>query len=107
VAEDIRGKMPGDLPEVKAGVPKELSKKSLEEDVFIAKTFSTPSGRKTLEWLRNLYIEAPVAGYVVDRNGNINAAATTFQLYQKEGQRIVIKNIEMRVKRGQNPANPG
>ncbi len=99
MAEDTRGQMPGDLPEVKAGVPAELSEKVKEEDVFIAKTFSTPNGRKTLQWLRELYIEAPLQGYVVDSRGAINADATTFQLYQKEGQKIAIKNIEMRVKR--------
>lgn len=99
VGDSNRGQMPGDLQETKQGVPKELAEKVLEEDVFIAKTFSTPAGRKTLQWLRELYIEAALQGYVVDGRGAINAEATTFQMYQREGQRFLIKNIEMRMKR--------
>lgn len=89
----------GDLNEPKKGIPEEMAQKILEMDVLIAKTFSTHAGKKVLGWLRQQYIENPVEGYVVDRNGNINADATTFQLYQQQGQKIVIKNLEMRMKR--------
>lgn len=89
----------GDLNEPKKGVPAPISEKIHEMDVLIAKTFSSHAGKKVLGWLRQQYIENPVEGYVVDRNGAINADATTFQLYQKEGQKIVVKNLEMRMKR--------
>jgi hypothetical protein len=89
----------GDLNEPKKGVPTPISKKILEMDVLIAKTFCTQAGKKVLSWLREQYVENPVEGYVVDRNGNINADATTFQMYQREGQKIVVKNLEMRMKR--------
>lgn len=89
----------GDLNESKKGIPEEMAQKILEMDVLIAKTFSTHAGKKVLDWLRKQYVENPVEGYVVDRNGNINADATTFQMYQREGQKIVIKNLEMRMKR--------
>ena len=89
----------GDLNEPKKGIPPEMAQKILDMDVLIAKTFSSHAGRKVLEWLRQQYIENPVEGYVVDRNGAINADATTFQMYQREGQKIVIKNLEMRMKR--------
>jgi len=69
-------------------------------DVLIAKTFNSPAGKKVLEWLKEEYVEGIVAGYVVDRNGTINAMASTFQMYQREGQRILVKNIEKRMKRG-------
>jgi len=99
VAEDDRSQLPGEFNEKKKRVPSEIAQKILEMDVLIAKTFSTPAGKKVLKWLRNQYIDGPVEAYVVDRNGNINAAATTFQMYQREGQRIIIKNLEMRMKR--------
>jgi len=89
----------GDLNEPKKGVPAEIAQKILDMDVLIAKTFSTLAGKKVLDWLRQQYVENPVEGYVVDRNGAINADATTFQMYQLQGQRIVIKNLEMRMKR--------
>ena len=74
-------------------------------DVLIAKTFSSEAGRKVLAWLREHYIDGPVEGYVVDRNGNINADATTFQMYQREGQRIIVKNLEMRMKRANSSSS--
>ena len=104
MAEDDRSHLPGELNEKKKGVPPEIAQKILEMDVLIAKTFSSHAGRKVLKWLREQYIDGPVEGYVVDKNGSINADATTFQMYQREGQRIIVKNIEMRMKRGQNPA---
>ena len=99
MAEDNRSHLPGELNEKKQGIPPEVAEKIREVDVLLAKTFSTPTGRKALKWLRDQYVDNPVEGYVVDRNGAINADATTFQMYQREGQRIIIKNIEMRIKR--------
>ncbi len=92
--------MPGDLNETKPGVPPELAAKIIEMDVLFAKTFNSPAGQKVLEYLKEEYVEGIVAGYVVDRNGTINAMASTFQMYQREGQRILVKNIEKRMKRG-------
>lgn len=77
----------------------EAAEKLKAEDSYIAKTFSTPTGRKTLEWLKSRYVESGLSGYVVDRNGGINAEATTFEMWQKEGQRVLVRNIEMRIKR--------
>jgi len=99
MAEEDRSHLPGELNEKKKGIPPEVAQKILEMDVLIAKTFNSQAGRKVLAWLREQYIDGPVEGYVVDRNGNINAGATTFQMYQREGQRIIIKNLEMRMKR--------
>ena len=99
MAEDGRSHLPGELNEKKKGVPPEVAEKIREGDVLLAKTFSTPAGRKTLKWLRDQYIDGPTEGYVVDRNGSINADATTFQMYQREGQRFLVKNLEMRIKR--------
>ena len=98
MAED-KTPMPGDLNQPKTGIPPEVAEKMREMDILIAKTFSSQAGRKVLAWLREQYIDGPVQGYVVDRNGNINAHATTFQMYQREGQRIIVKNLEMRMKR--------
>jgi len=92
--------MPGDLNETKPGVPPELAKNVREMDVLFAKTFNSPAGRKVLQCLQAEYVDRGVAGYVVDRNGTINAMASTFQMYQHEGQRILVKNIEKRMKRG-------
>lgn len=96
---DISSQLPGEFNGRKKGVPTEIANKIREMDVLIAKTFSSHSGMKVMEWLREQYIDAPVEGYVIDRNGNINADATTFQMYQREGQRIIVKNLEMRMKR--------
>ncbi len=92
--------MPGDLNETKTGVPPELGEKVRAMDVLFAKTFNSPAGQKVLAYLKEEYVEGIVAGYVVDRNGTINAMASTFQLYQREGQRILVKNIIKRMKRG-------
>jgi len=97
--DDNRSHLPGELNEKKKGVPPEVAAKLREVDLILAKTFGTPTGRRALKFLRDQYIDGPVEGYVVDRNGAINADATTFQMYQREGQRILIKNIEMRMKR--------
>jgi len=83
----------------KPKIPTELLEKNREMDVLIAKTFSTQAGKKVFKWMRDQYIDGPVEGYVVDRNGNINSDATTFRMYQRDGQAILIKNIEMRIKR--------
>lgn len=99
MAENDRSHLPGELNEKKKGIPPEVAEKIREVDVLLAKTFSTPTGRKILQWLRDQYIDGPTEGYVVDRNGAINADATTFQMYQREGQRFLVKNLEMRVKR--------
>jgi len=87
----------------KVKIPPEMLQERKDMDILIAKTFGSQAGKKVLKWLRDQYIDGPVEGYVVDRNGNINSAATTFRMYQRDGQRILIKNIEMRMKRGQNP----
>jgi len=91
--------MEGEKPK---GIPPEIAEKMREIDTLIAKTFSSFAGRKVLAWLKEEYFEGRATGYVVDRNGAINAAATTFQLYQREGQRILLKNIEMRIKRAES-----
>lgn len=89
----------GDLPGPDKKALEAAQQKIHDEDVILAKTFSTPTGRKALEWLRDQYVDRPVTGYVVDKRGAINAAASTFQMWQREGQRIVVKDIEMRIKR--------
>lgn len=88
--------MPGDLNEPK---PPELPEKHREMDVLFAKTFNSAAGKKVLAYLKEEYVDVVVGGYVVDRNGTINAMASTFQMYQREGQRILVKNIEKRMKR--------
>ena len=88
----------------KLKIPPEILQQRRDLDVLIAKTFSSHAGAKVLKWLRDQYIDGPVEGYVLDRNGSINSAATTFRMYQRDGQRILIKNIEMRIKRGKSPA---
>ena len=94
-----RSHLPGELNENKKGVPPEIAQDILNLDILIGKTFSSVAGREVLKFLRDKYIDGAVEGYVVDRNGSINAEATTFQMYQREGQRILIKNLEMRMKR--------
>ncbi len=89
----------GDLNEPKSRIPPEMAEKMREMDVLFAKTFNSAAGKKVLSYLREQYIDFGVTGYVVDGQGTINAMATTFQLYQREGQRILVKNIEMRMKR--------
>jgi len=86
----------------KPNIPPEIKENILETDVLIAKAFNSLAGRKVLKWMRDTYIDNAIEGYVVDRNGSINADATTFQMYQREGQRILIKNIEMRMKRAES-----
>lgn len=97
--EENKPRMPGDMNAPKPGVPPELGEKDREMDVLFAKTFNSQAGKKVLTYLRELYVEVAAAGYVVDRNGTINAMASTFQMYQREGQRILVKNIEKRMKR--------
>lgn len=85
--------------ENKGAIPEEQKQAMHDQDVLIAKTFNSAAGKKVLEWLRTEYVESYQAGYVVDRNGTINANATTFDIYQREGKRMLVKNIEMRMKR--------
>jgi len=99
---EYTGTLPGDLQEVVKGVPSEITERTQEMDVLIGRAFSTYAGGKVLTWLRETYMDNAVEGYVVDKNGTINAEATTFQMYQREGQRILIKNIEMRMKRSKS-----
>ncbi len=89
----------GDLNEPKSRIPPEMAEKMREMDVLFAKTFNSAAGKKVLSYLKEEYVDVIVAGYVVDRNGNINALASTYQMYQREGQRILVKNIEKRMKR--------
>jgi len=98
--DENKPSLPGDLNVPKPGVPPELAAKILEMDALFSKTFNTAAGKKVLAYLKEEYVEGIVAGYVVDRNGTINAMASTFQMYQREGQRILVKNIEKRMKRG-------
>lgn len=83
----------------KPAIPPEIAEKMKAEDQLIAKAFGTPSGKKVLQILKEKYVETGLQGYVIDRNGSINAQATTFEMWQKEGQRLMIKNIEMRIER--------
>jgi len=99
MAEDSRKHLPGEFNMPEKGIPKEEADKMREMDTAIAKTFNSTAGKKVLEWLRGEYVDTAIMGYAIDRNGAFNADVTTFQLYQREGQRIVVKNIEMRIKR--------
>ena len=77
----------------------ELPKNEKDLDLLLGKTFSTGPGIEVMKWMKEKYVEGPAAGYVIDRMGQINAMASTFDMYQREGQRILVKNIEMRIKR--------
>jgi len=70
-------------------------------DKYLLKTFSSPEGKKVLEFLNEFYIQS-VLKPVKDPAGTINSDMTTFGLYQQEGQKLLIKNIEMRVERAKS-----
>ena len=90
----------GDLNEEKK-IVSTLSDEDKEMDKFILKIFSLPVGKKVLEFLNQHYIQS-IHKPVKQANGTINSDMTTYGLYQKEGQKLLIKNIEMRMERAKS-----
>ena len=93
MAEDMTGKMPGDFTASKPKIPQEVVDKIKEMDVLIAKTFSTPTGRKVLKFLRDETIEKPI----FRRIGQDIAGAN--EGYFREGQNELVRQLETRIKR--------
>lgn len=91
--------LPGDFNDGVKGIPLEAAEKIHELDVLIAKTFGAGAGKEVFQWMKKQYLEGPTAGFVVDAKGQINALASVLDVYQREGQRLLVKNLEMRMKR--------
>lgn len=86
------GNLPGDLPDKGPAVPKELADAERDLDILVAKTFSSPAGQKTWEWLRSITVEAPVLS-ISDGFSGIMIG------YSREGQNALIRKVEGRIKR--------
>lgn len=68
----------------------EQKKEDLER--LTLRVFSTEDGRKLLQWLRQMYVDVPVAVPGTDPS----------HAYFAEGQRTVVRDIEARILRARN-----
>lgn len=93
---------PGDLPKPKKQekTPEDQAKadEQTKMDRYILKTFTSPEGVEVLKLLNNHYIKK-LSAPVRDADGSFNASMTTFTLWEREGQKKLINDIELRMER--------
>lgn len=91
--DDMLGKMPGDFTQKKIEVDPKIADKLREMDALIAKTFSTPTGKRVLQYLRDETIEKPVFRRIGMDLAGVNEG------FFREGQNELVRQLEMRIKR--------
>lgn len=71
---------------------REAKQKREDNDRLTLRVFGTEDGQKFLQWLRQMYVDVPVAVPGTDPS----------HAYFAEGQRTVVRDIEARITRARN-----
>lgn len=71
---------------------REAKQKREDNDRLTLRVFGTEDGQKLLQWLRQMYVDVPVAVPGTDPS----------HAYFAEGQRTVVRDIEARITRARN-----
>jgi hypothetical protein len=74
----------------------EARKKSYEDDVAFLTTFSTPSGKKVLEWLTTHTLDTPPWWPSADYTKSVANG------FYREGQNCLVREIKARIKRAKD-----
>lgn len=71
---------------------REVKQKREDMDRLTLRIFGSEDGKKMLEWLRQMYVEVPIAVPGTDPS----------HAFFAEGQRTVVRDIEARMQRARN-----